>query len=177
MATENQANGGLVIDTSLIVQSIKYYAIIGLGLGLLGVILLLQFGAGEEGGGLISGILSMVILAFAVLSGPVIAAFIGYATAETGTGTLRERVGNSAIANAVGFAVFGIIVAGILFIGLALLTNGGGAGAGAGGGEGSAGPLGIAELITLIVLMMVPNAVVGGGITFFLGRRGGASPR
>lgn len=178
MATEGQSNSGLVIDTSLIIQAIKYYAVIGMGLGLLGVILLLQFGVGEEGGGLISGILSIVILAFAVLSGPVIAAFIGYATSGTGIGSLRARAANSSIANGIGFAVFGIVVVSILFAGLAVLVNGGGGEAAAGGGgEGSSGPLEIAELITLIVLMMIPNAAVGGGITFFLGGRGGASPQ
>lgn len=176
MATETQARDGIVLDTKVIAQAIKYYAIIGAGLGVLGVVLLLQLGAGEEGGGIIGGILSMVVLAFAVLSGPVIAAFIGYATAGMGIGDIRTRTVNSGIANGIGFAIFGIIVAAILWAGLAVLMSSGGDGGAASGGGGSSGPIEITKLITLIILMMIPNSLVGGAITFFLGGRGRASP-
>jgi hypothetical protein len=163
------------LDTGVIIQAIKYYTIIGAGLGILGVILLLQLGAGDEGGSIIAGLLSMVVLAFAVLSGPVIAAFIGYATAGAGIGDLRTRAVNSGIANGIGFAIFGIIVATILWAGLALLISGGDGGAASSGG-GSSGPIEISKLVTLIILMMIPNSLVGGGITFFLDGRGGTSP-
>ena len=46
MATETQGREGIVLDTESILQAIKYYAIIGAGLGVLGVVLLLQLGAG-----------------------------------------------------------------------------------------------------------------------------------
>jgi hypothetical protein len=174
MATKTQTRDGIVLDTGIILQAIKYYAIIGAGLGVLGVVLLLQLGAGDEGGAIIGGLLSMVVLAFAVLSGPVIAAFVGYATAGTGIGDLRTRSVNSGIANGVGFAIFGIIVATILWTGLAVLMSGGDGGAASGGG--SSGPIEITRLVTLIILMMVPNALVGGGITFFLEGRDGTSP-
>jgi hypothetical protein len=174
MATETQGREGIVLDTESILQAIKYYAIIGAGLGVLGVVLLLQLGAGGEGGAIIGGLLSMVVLAFAVLSGPIVAAFVGYATAGSGIGDIRTRAVNSGIANGVGFAVFGIIVAVILWTGLAVLIGGGGDGGAASSG-GSSGPVEIPKLVTLIVLMVIPNALVGGGITFFLEGRGGAS--
>jgi len=113
MTGENPTEG-IVLDTSLAIRTIKYYAVIGAGLGLLGIILLLQFGAGEQGGTIVGGLLSVVILAFAVLSGPLIAAFVGYANANSGLGNLRARIVNSGIANGIGFAVFGVIVAVIL---------------------------------------------------------------
>ncbi|MEF8868204.1 MAG: hypothetical protein V5A85_06785 [Haloarculaceae archaeon] len=53
--------------------------------------------------------------------------------------------------------------------------GGGGAGSGASTGGGGA-PIEVGKLVTLIVLMVVPNALVGGSITFFLEGRGGASP-
>lgn len=174
MATESQTQQGIVLDTRLIIQAIKYYAIIGSGLGALGVVLLLQLGAGDSGGTIISGLLSMVVLAFAVLSGPIIAAFIGYATAGTGIGDIRTRAVNSGIANGVGFAIFGIIVATILWAGLAIVLSGSDGGAASGGG--SSGPIEITKLVTLIILMMIPNSLVGGSITFFLEGRGGTSP-
>lgn len=174
MATESQTQQGIVLDTKLIIQAIKYYAIIGSGLGVLGVVLLLQLGAGDGGGTIISGLLSMVVLAFAVLSGPIIAAFIGYATAGTGIGDIRTRAVNSGIANGIGFAIFGIIVAAILWAGLAVVLSGSDGGAASGGG--SSGPIEIAKLVTLIILMMIPNSLVGGSITFFLEGRGGTSP-
>lgn len=176
MASEHQSNDGIVLDTSLILQSCKYYAVIGAGLGLLGVVLLLQLGGGEGmGATMMAGILSMVVLAFAVLSGPIIAAFIGYATAGSGIGDIRARSVNSGIANGIGFAVFGIVVAVILWVGLVVVIGGGDGGASAGNG-GTSGPIELGNLITLIVLMMIPNALVGGLITFFLEGRGGTSP-
>jgi hypothetical protein len=175
MSTEYQSSSGVVLDTSLIFRSVRYYAIIGAGLGLLGLIFLLQLGGGEEGGmGLVSGLLSLVVLAFAVLCGPIIASFIAYATAESGIGDIRTRSVNSGIANGIGFAVFGVVVVVILFVGLALLSTGGDGGASSGGG--SSAPMEIGNLITPIILMMIPNSLVGGAITFFLEGRGGASP-
>lgn len=166
MAAESQSSGGIVLDTSLIFRSIRYYAIIGAGLGLLGIILLLQLGVGEGDGGLIGGLLSLIVLTFAVLCGPIIASFIAYATAENGIGDIRTRAVNSGIANGIGFAVFAIIVAVILFGGLALLAGGGDSGASASGG--SSAPMETGNLITLIILMVIPNSLVGGAITFFL---------
>lgn len=177
MATERQAGDGVVLDVGGIVQAIKYYALIGAGLGVLGVILLFQFGAGDEGGSIISGLLSLVILAFAVLSGPLIAAFVGYATAGRGIGNIRARAVNSGIANGIGFAVFGIIVSAILWAGIAVLIGGGGDGGTASNAGGSSAPIELTKLVTLVILMMIPNSLVGGGITFFLEGRGGASSK
>lgn len=153
---------GVVLDIKTIIQAIKYYAIIGIGLGVLAVIILFQFGGGS-GVGIVGGILSLVILSFAVLSGPIIAAFIGFATAGNALGDVRTRTINSGIANGIGFAVFGIIVATILFIGLAVISGGGGGTSTTSGGGSS---VEIGKLITLIILMIIPNSIVGGGITF-----------
>jgi len=162
---ESPTVDGLVINTSLILRAIRYYAVIGAGLGLLGVILLLQFGEGAgSSGGLLGGILLLVVLSFAVLSGPVIAAFIGYVAAESGSGGIKQRSMNSGIGNAIGFAVFGTIVAVILWAGLAFVIGGGGDNVASSGGGGT---LELGNLITLIVLMTIPNALVGGTITFF----------
>jgi hypothetical protein len=162
---ESPTVDGLVINTSLILRAIRYYAVIGAGLGLLGVILLLQFGEGAgSSGGLLGGILLLVVLSFAVLSGPLIAAFIGYVTAESGSGGIKQRSMNSGIANAIGFAIFGIIVALILSAGLAFVIGGGGDNVASSGGGGT---FELGNLITLIILMTIPNALVGGTITFF----------
>lgn len=190
MSTENQS-GGIVLDTSLILRTIRYYAIIGAGLGFLGIVLMLQLGGGYDlAGAFMVGILSMVVLAFAVLCGPIIAAFIGHATAGEGIGDRRARAVNSGIANGIGFAVFGIVVAVLLWLGVDVLLaggTGGGSGsgttatatatatpAGDGGGDGSGSLIPLTDFVTLLVLMMIPNALVGGAITFFLDDRGGA---
>lgn len=163
---EAQPDNGIVIDLSFLLRIIRYYAIIGIGLGFLGVVLLLQLGGGgDTSGEFISGIISIIILSFAVLSGPIIAAFVGYATAETSFGGIKQRSINSGIANGIGFAVFGIIVAAILWIGLTVVIGGGDNGASSGGGSG--GPIELGNLITLIILMMIPNSFVGGAIAFF----------
>jgi hypothetical protein len=176
-ADESYADNGLVIDTSLILQTIRYYAVIGVGLGLLGVILLSQLGGeGGTSGALISGILSIVVLSFAVLSGPLIAAFVGYATAKNSFGGIKQRSMNSGIANGVGFAIFGIVVGVILLAGLTFVIGGGGDG-GASSGGGSGSPIELGKFSTLVILMIIPNAFVGGTITFFLEGRGGASPQ
>jgi hypothetical protein len=62
ITNERQASDGIVLDVRGISQAIKYYSVIGGGLGILGVILLLQIGAGGDGGSIISGLLSLVIL-------------------------------------------------------------------------------------------------------------------
>ncbi|WP_152043356.1 hypothetical protein [Salinigranum salinum] len=178
MATENRSSGGIVLDTSLILRSVRYYAVIGGGLGLLGIVLLTQFGGGEGmSGAIMNGILSMVVVAFAVLSGPLIAAFIGYATAEDGVGDIRSRSVNSGIANGIGFAVFGIIVSVLLLVGLSAVVGSGGDGGATASSSSGGGPIELGKLVTLVVLMVVPNSLVGGTITFFLEGRGGASPR
>lgn len=165
---KTQPSKGIVLDASLILRSVKYYAVIGAGLGLLGVILLLQLGGGESvGGAIISGILSIIILSFSVLSGPIIAAFVGYAAAGNGIGGIKQRSVNSGIANGIGFVVFGVIVAVILWIGLALVIGGGGDGAATSESSGGAGPIELGKLVTLIILMAIPNSLVGGAITFF----------
>lgn len=191
MATENQSSGGIVLDTSLILRTVRYYSIIGAGLGLLGIVLMLQLGGGGDdfASSFITGILSMVVLAFAVLCGPLIAAFIGHATAGQGIGGRRARAVNSGIANGIGFAVFGIVVAALLWLGVDVLLaggtgGGGGSGttatatatatpAGDGGDDGGGSLIPLTDFVTLLVLMMIPNALVGGGITFFLDDRGG----
>jgi len=71
---------------------------------------------------------------------------------------------NSGIANAIGFAIFGIIVALILSAGLAFVIGGGGDNVASSGGGGT---FELGNLITLIILMTIPNALVGGTITFF----------
>ena len=162
MSEKPETRKGVVLDIKTIIQTIKYYAIIGIGLGVLAVIILFQLG-GDSGVGIVGGILSLVILSFAVLSGPIIAAFIGFATAGNALGDVRTRTINSGIANGIGFAVFGIIVATILFIGLAAISGGGGGTSTTSGGGSS---IEIGKLITLIILMIIPNSIVGGGITF-----------
>jgi hypothetical protein len=118
MTTETRSDHGVVLDASLIVRSVRYYAVIGGGLGVPGVVLLLQPGGGDGmGGAIVSGILSMVVLSSAVLSGPIVAAFVGHATAGDGIGGVRARALDSGITNGVGFAVFGVAVAAILFFG------------------------------------------------------------
>jgi hypothetical protein len=162
MLEESRTRGGFILDTRTIIQTIRYYAIIGIGLWVLAIIILSQFG-GDSGVGIVGGILSLVILSFAVLSGPIIAAFIGFATAGNALGDLKTRTINSGIANGIGFAVFGIIVVAILFIGLAVISDGGSSTA-SGGGSSS---IEIGKLITLILLMIIPNSIVGAGITLF----------
>jgi hypothetical protein len=162
MSEKPETRKGVVLDIKTIIQTIKYYAIIGIGLGVLAVIILFQLG-GDSGVGIVGGILSLVILSFAVLSGPIIAAFVGFATSGNALGDVRTRTINSGIANGIGFAVFGIIVATILFIGLAAISGGGGGTSTTSGGGSS---IEIGKLITLIILMIIPNSIVGGGITF-----------
>ena len=73
----------------------------------------------------------------------------------------RTQTINSGIANGIGFAVFGITVATVLFAGLDAISA----------VEGSASmtsgsSIEIGKLMKLIILMMIPNSIVGGGITY-----------
>lgn len=166
------------INTGLIYKSAQYYAIIGAGIGILGIVLLNQLGGGGGiGGSIISGLLSFVVLSYAVLSGPIIAAFVGYIANQEVKGESRTRIINSAVANGVGYVVFGLVVGVLLVAGLSIAFGGGGASAGSGvasggsggisggGGGGGGSSLSLSSILTLIALMMVPNALIGGAVT------------
>lgn len=177
MATTTEPSDGIVLDSELIVRTVKYYGIIGAGLGLLGIVFLSQFLGGSDGGGtIVGGILTIVVLAFAFLSGPLVAALIGFTT-PAGEDRLKQRAINSGIANGVGFAVYGTIVFILLALGMALFLSGGGgaetgaASSGGGGGGDSSTPMGVIDFISILVVMAIPNALVGGGITYFLGNQ------
>lgn len=175
MATRTETSDGIVLDSELIVRTVKYYGIIGAGLGLLGIIFLSQFLGGSDGGGTIIGaILTIVVLAFAFLSGPLVAALIGFAT-SAGEGRLKQRAINSGIANGIGFAVYGTIVFVLLALGMTLFLSGGGGGetGAASNGGGSSAPMGVIDFVSILVVMAIPNALVGGGITYFLGNQPG----
>lgn len=170
MTTEQKQYKKGIVDTSVIVDTIRYYLIIGVGFGLLGVILLTQIGGGEGiSGGIVGSLLSLSVLSFSILSGPIIAAFVGMATQGGGVGDLRTRAINSGLANGIGFAIFGVVVSTILWAGLLLMLPDGGASSAGGSGGGGNGPIDFANLVRVIILMIVPNSLVGGSITFSLG--------
>jgi hypothetical protein len=163
--------GGSLVDSSLIGRTIRYYALIGIGIGSLGLILLGLFGGGSGfGAALVTGFLFLSVVMFTVLSGPIIAALVSHAVGIERAGGGRSRFMTGAIANGVGFAVLGAIVFVFLLTASALFLSSGGGGGGAGGGTGGGGGGG-SNPITLAILllaMVIPNALVGGGITYSL---------
>jgi len=152
--TEFRGGDALGIDIPLIIRTIQFYFVIGVGFGLLAIILLLQFAGGEGiSGGIITGVISIIILSFAVLSGPLIAAFVRYATAGRGSYGIGQRCINSSTANAIGFAVFGIVVSVILLIGFSLIIDGSG---GASSGSPDSAPIELWKFIKLTNLKIIP---------------------
>lgn len=165
MLEESATRGGFTLDTRTIIQTIKYYTIIGIGLGFLAIIILFQL-AGDSGGGIVGGTLLIVIprvvWSFAVLSGPIIAAFIVLATAGNALGDIKTRMINSGIANGIGIAVLGIIMLATVFIGLDVISGGSSTASGSGSSS-----IAIGKLMTIIILMIITNSIVGAGITLF----------
>jgi hypothetical protein len=152
---ESRGGDALGIDIPLIIRTIQFYFVIGVGFGLLAIILLLQFAGGEGiSGGIITGVILIIILSFAVLSGPLIAAFVGYATAGRGSYDIGQRCINSSTADAIGFAVFGIVVSVIILIGFSVVIDGGGASSGS---PSDSAPIKLGKFITLTTLMIIPN--------------------
>lgn len=154
------------INTELFYTSVQYYGIIGIGIGVLGVVVLNQLAGGDGStGGFIGATLFPIILLYAVLSGPIIAAFVGYITNQEVKGGYQTKIISSAVANGIGYIIFGLIVIVFLFFGLGLTLLGGEASTVSANGGGGGGVGGLAKLLALIPLMMIPNALIGGLVT------------
>lgn len=154
------------INTGILYTSIQYYSIIGIGIGVLGTILLNQLvSGGGISGGIIGSTLSITILSYAVLSGPIIATIIGYITKKEVEGGSRTMIVNSAVANGIGYIVFGLIVCTLLVFGLSLTFGTGGASTAPADGGGGSGVVTISNILALVGLIMIPNALVGGAVT------------
>ena len=152
------------INKEIIFELTKYYAVIGAGFGILGIILISQLGGGGLAGGIIGGILSLIVISYAILSGPIIASFAGYLVDKRSTSEPQAKIIDSIIANGTGYIAFGIIVGILLAVGVSVILDGGSGATSTGGGSS----VGFGQILKLIILMMVPTALVGGGVTAIL---------
>jgi len=150
------ANEGFVVDADLIKEISTYYAVIGFGLGVLSFILLSQFAGGVFVGEIIRGVISIVIFLFAFLIGPVIAAFTATIATTKDSMPAKSQVINCGIAAGVGFVVFSVILLLLLSISLNLFA------------EGQASGISLGQSLPIIILLTLPNSIVGGGMKYAL---------
>jgi len=152
------------INKEIVFEVTQYYAAIGAGFGILGITLISQLGGGGLTGEIIGSILSLIVISYALLSGPIIASFAGYLVDKRSTSEPRTKIRDSIIANGTGYIAFGIIVGILLAVGVSVVLNGGSGATSTGGGSS----VGFGQILKLIILMMVPTALVGGGVTAIL---------
>jgi hypothetical protein len=150
------ANEGIVVDADLVKEISTYYAVIGFGLGILSFILLSQFAGGIFVGEIIRGVISIVIFLFAFLIGPIIAAFTATVASPKDNMPAKSQVINFGIAASLGFVVFSIILLLMLSISLNLFA------------QGQTGGISLGQSLPIIILLTLPNAIVGGGMKYAL---------
>lgn len=140
-------------------DSIALFGLVGIGFGLMGAVSLNQFGSG-----LFSGIVYLVILMFAMFSGPVLAVVVSlrladYTRKKNSTTYLMCFIGNIA-----GYLVMISIVVIMLIIGLSFTFGGGG---GSGVSSGSSGGSFDFSLLIPVLAMSIPTGLTGVGAAFF----------
>lgn len=162
MSSDSQDTGS--VETALVIQAIKYYVVIGVGAGVLGVILITRFVNDGTDSTLAGGILTSVILFYSVLSGPIIAAIVGYILNQEGTAAPRIRAVSSIVANGIGYIVYGVIVTLFIVVGLSAIMETGSTG-GVSNGTTGGSTTEFFEMLGGIMMMMVPTALTGGLIT------------
>lgn len=90
-------------------------SVIGVGFGLLAITIISRFDETKDiSGRLISGVISIIILPFTLLSGQLIVNFL-YLTARGNLDGIRQQILNSSIADKIVFVVSDIVAA-VLFI-------------------------------------------------------------
>lgn len=161
MPSANTGTGGQLL------YSIGIFALIGVGLGLVGFVVLTQLAGGNNiADAIFSGIFSIVILVIALFLGPVIAAIIGI---QMGNRNQSPSVYfASLIGNTTGYIVMMLIVLAILSIGIGLVSNGGGSSAmgGTSGEVGASGSGGFGQWVFPIIAISVITGLTGTGASY-----------
>lgn len=150
-----------------LLYSIGIFALVGVGLGLVGFVVLTQLAGGNSMSGTIfSGILSIIILVIALFLGPVIAIIVGIQI-----GNRNQSVSaylTSLIGSAVGYIVMMLIVIAILSVGIGLVSNSGGSGAmsGTSGDMSASGGGGFGQWIVPIIAISMITGLAGTGASY-----------
>ncbi|MFC7234415.1 hypothetical protein [Halosegnis marinus] len=129
------------------------FAVVGIGIGLTGYIMIGELG-GDGGGGLLSGIVSLVVYLFAALVGPTVACLASVRAAPSLPRSLSVAGATTGAASFVGFLV--MVTVALLLVGAA-----------SSGGDGG-GTVDLAESIGTLVRAGLPSALVAVVATLFV---------
>ncbi len=145
---------------------IGLFAVIGVGFGLTGIVVIrLIAGSGEGiGAQILTAVFLVSLLVVLLLSGSIIGAVSGLRIADRLDETARTVYLTSFVGTAVGYFVM-VIVAAVL---IGLVVGGGGDGAAASSGSGNL--FGILDLVIPLVVLAIPVGLTGVGASF-LARR------
>lgn len=150
-----------------LLYSVGIFALIGVGLGLVGFVVLTQSASGNNmADAIVSGIFSIMILVIALFLGPVIAAIVGI---QMGNRNQSSSVYfTSFVGNTIGYIVMMLIVLAILSIGIGLVSNGGGSSTmgGTTGEVGASGGGGFGQWVFPIIAISVITGLTGTGARY-----------
>ena len=146
-------------SVSALTRSIGYplglFGIVGVGLGLTGVVMLGALGGGAS---LFSGLFALLVIAFALLTGPIVAAVVGAQPPRDDADT--PQYGLVFVGTAVGYLLMMVLVLVILVIGIAVLSAGGGSASGTTGTTGGNGSVNPGQYLLPVLLIAVPTGGV-----------------
>jgi hypothetical protein len=143
--------------------TIGLFAVIGVGFGLTGIVILALVAGGGSGvgGGILAGIFLISLLVVLLLTGSIVGAFCGLRVAERLRGNARTTYLTSFVGTAVGYVV--MVAIAVVLIGL---TAGGGGGQTGGGG----GFFNIVNLLVPLIVLAIPVGLTGVGSSFLVRR-------
>lgn len=151
-----------------LLYSIGIFALVGIGLGIIGLVVLTELAGGNSmTNAIFSGILSIIILVIALFLGPVVATVVGIQIGNHNrslSGYLTSFIGNSA-----GYIMMMLIVLGILSVGIALVSSGGGTGtigSTSTGGNMSSSAGGFGQWLFPIIAISIITGLTGTGASY-----------
>jgi len=157
--------------TSSITYPLGLFGIVGVGLGLTGIVILGALGGGAT---LFSGLFALLVIAFALLTGPIVAAVVGAQPSRDDGDT--PQYGLVFVGNAVGYLLMMVLVLVILTVGIAALSAGGGSAGGTTGTTGGGGgSVNLGQYLLPVLLIAVPTGGVAVATRYWQHRQLSAS--
>lgn len=170
---EEQRISQLQVDVEQLKYILLVFALSGLGIGLTGIAVLMNFGGDGVGGAILSGILSLIVFFVALLIGPVIAIIIGIQLSNTDS-SVAALYPTNFLGSAIGYIVMVMLVSIILVFGMGMVVgNGGGATDGdAGTSGGTVAPetneslFSPMDIVLPLLIFSIPTGLSGLGAVF-----------
>jgi hypothetical protein len=159
--------------------AVGLFAMVGLTLGLTGAFAFSYFNEGGATSGILTGLLSIIVLTIGFLLGPVVAMVVGLRVYGSDADS-DTKYTTSGIGSFVGYIVMIVVLVLVLTVSFGLIGAGGQAGTGTGtDGAGTAGDgggvLSIGDLLLPLIGFAIPTGIMGVGATWLASRFGVAS--